>query len=115
MRRRFMKIDTKERRIRRSVERGEWKSVGGSEPKRTRYRRYAKATVLRDRRVTIRLSKRDFVAIQKRALAEGVSWRTLVWKVLHGYASGCLREIPEVHSSKTSIGFRKRRGPAPGA
>jgi predicted DNA binding CopG/RHH family protein len=110
-----MKIDTKERQLRQSVDLGEWKSVGGGEPKRTRYRRYAKATLLKDRRLTISLSRRDFVAIQKRALAEGVSWRTLVWKVLHEYASGRLREIPEVHSSKTSIASRKRRGPAPGA
>jgi predicted DNA binding CopG/RHH family protein len=109
MRQRFMKMDNNERHIRQSVERGEWKSVGGGEPKRTRYRRYARATVLKDRRLTISLSKRDFVAIQKRALAEGVSWRTLVWTVLHEYASGRLREIPEVHSSKG------RRGPIPGA
>jgi predicted DNA binding CopG/RHH family protein len=38
-----------------SVERGEWKSARGGKRERTRYRRYAKATFRKDRRLNIRL------------------------------------------------------------
>ena len=63
-----MKIDTTEKDLLESVERGEWKSAGGKR-ERTRYARYAKATFRKDRRLNIRLSSKDLEAIQKRALA----------------------------------------------
>ena len=42
-----MKIDADEKELLESVERGEWKSVGGGKRERTRYSRYAKATFRR--------------------------------------------------------------------
>jgi predicted DNA binding CopG/RHH family protein len=88
-----MKSKATDRGLLRTVERGEWRSTGGGDSERSRYRRYAKATLRRDRRLTISLSKRDLEFIKKRALAEGVSAETLVWSVLRKYASGQLREI----------------------
>ncbi|MDQ3348866.1 MAG: antitoxin [Acidobacteriota bacterium] len=76
-----------------SVGRGEWKSTGGGKGERTRYTRYAKATFRKDRRLNIRLSSKDLEAIQKRALAEGLPYQTLIASLLHEYASGRLREI----------------------
>jgi predicted DNA binding CopG/RHH family protein len=76
-----------------SVERSEWKSVGGGKRERTRYSRYAKATFRKDRRLNIRLSSKDLEAIQKRALAEGLPYQTLIASLLHKYASGRLKEI----------------------
>jgi len=66
-----------------SVERGEWKSAGGGKRERTRYARYAKATFRTDRRLNIRLSRKDLEAIQKRALAEGLPYQTLISSLLH--------------------------------
>ena len=76
-----------------SVERGEWKSAGGGKRERTRYSRYAKATFRKDRRLNIRLSSKDLEAIQKRALAEGLPYQTLISSLLHKYATGRLKEI----------------------
>ena len=60
---------------------------------RQRYPRYAKATFRRDRRLNIRLSSKDLEAIQKRALAEGLPYQTLISSLLHKYASGGLKEV----------------------
>lgn len=87
-----MKIDANEKELLDSVERGEWKSVGGKR-ERTRYSRYAKATFRKDRRLNIRLSSKDLEAIQKRALAEGLPYQTLISSLLHKYASGRLKEL----------------------
>jgi hypothetical protein len=92
-----MKSNATDKGLLRTVERGEWKSTGGGDPELTPYRRYAKATLRRDRRLTISLSKRDLDSIQKRALAEGVASTALVWSVLRKYASGQLREISDLH------------------
>ena len=73
-----MKIDADEKELLKSVERGEWKSVGGGKRERTRYSSYAKATFRKDRRLNIRLSSKDLEAIQKRALAEGLPCQTLI-------------------------------------
>src|ERR1700680_1603529 len=88
-----MKIDADEKELLESVERGEWKSAGGGKRERTRYARYAKATFRKDRRLNIRLSSKDLEAIQKRALAEGLPYQTLIASLLHKYASGRLKEV----------------------
>src|SRR5215475_14507734 len=87
-----MKMDTEEKELLDSVERGEWKSAKGGKRERARYSRYAKATFRKDRRVNIRLSGRDLEAIQKRALSEGLPYQTLISSLLHKYAAGRLVE-----------------------
>jgi predicted DNA binding CopG/RHH family protein len=93
VRRATMKLDADEKELLESVERGEWKSTGGGKRRRTRYSRYAKATFRKDRRLNIRLSSKDLEAIQKRALAEGLPYQTLIASLLHKYACGRLKEI----------------------
>jgi predicted DNA binding CopG/RHH family protein len=83
-----MKLDTDEKKILDSVERGEWKSAKGNKGGRKRYSAYAKATFRKERRVNIRISSKDLEAIQKRALEEGLPYQTLVSSILHKYASG---------------------------
>jgi predicted DNA binding CopG/RHH family protein len=85
-----MKLDTDEKEILDSVERGEWRSTGATQRERRRYGRYAEATFRKDRRVNIRLSGKDLEAIQKRALAEGLPYQTLISSLLHKYAAGRL-------------------------
>ena len=47
----------------------------------------------RTRRLNTRLSSKDLEAIQKRALAEGLPYQTLIASLLHKYATGRLKEI----------------------
>ena len=93
VRSRTMKMDADEKELLESVEQGEWKSAKGGKRERTRYSRYAKATFRKDRRLNIRLSSKDLEAIQKRALAEGLPYQTLIASLLHKYAAGRLKEI----------------------
>jgi predicted DNA binding CopG/RHH family protein len=68
------------------------KSAGGKR-ERARFSRYAKTTFRKDRRLNIRLSSKDLEAIQKRALAEGLPYQTLIASLLHRYAAGRLKDI----------------------
>jgi predicted DNA binding CopG/RHH family protein len=88
-----MKMDADEKELLESVERDEWKSAKGGKRARARYSRYAKATFRKDRRLNIRLSSKDLEAIQKRALAEGLPYQTLISSLLHKYAAGRLKEV----------------------
>lgn len=54
-----MKPDADDRKLRASVERGEWKSVAGETRERARYARYAEATLRKDPRLDDRLSGED--------------------------------------------------------
>ena len=87
-----MKIDSSDRSVMRAVERGEWRSTAVGQRERLRYERYAKATLRKSRQLTISLSKRDFDALRKQALAAGVSPEALVATALHEYATGRLRD-----------------------
>ena len=57
-----------------------------------RHKEYAAATFRKDARINIRLSSKDLRALQKRALAEGIPYQTLVSSILHKYVEGRLRE-----------------------
>jgi predicted DNA binding CopG/RHH family protein len=87
-----MKLDTDEKEILRSFDNEEWRSLETTKRERTRFRNYAEATFRKDRRVNIRLSGKDLQAIQKRALAEGLPYQTLISSLLHKYAAGRLTE-----------------------
>jgi len=86
------KMDPDEKALADSIERGEWRSAHDLRRRRTRYQRYAEATLRKDRRVNIRISGRDLSAIQKRALEEGLPYQTLIASLLHKYAAGRLVE-----------------------
>ena len=79
-----MKLDADERKLLASVERGEWKSVGGVTRERARYARYAEATFREDRRLNNRLSSKDLEATS----AESITPRLLNMRQAAAYL-GC--------------------------
>jgi predicted DNA binding CopG/RHH family protein len=84
------KVDQKEKGILESVERGEWESIPRMRSERKRFQRYAEATFKNDHRINIRISGKDLIAIQKRALEEGIPYQTLISSLLHKYVSARL-------------------------
>ena len=86
------RLDPEERDLLDSFERGEWQSIDGRREAFERYRDYARTTFKEDRRVNIRISRKDLEALQKRALEEGLPYQTLLASILHKYAAGRLRE-----------------------
>jgi len=85
-------LTSEEKAILESVESGEWQSVEDAEQAIARYRAYAEATVRKDKRINIRISKRDLNLLKKRALEEGIPYQTLIASILHKYVSGRLTE-----------------------
>jgi predicted DNA binding CopG/RHH family protein len=100
------KLDIDEKEILDSFERGEWRSTGATKRERKRYGGYAEATFRKNRRVNIRLSQKDLEAIQKRALAEGLPYQTLISSLLHKYAAGRLVESSSVAPAATDTSQR---------
>jgi predicted DNA binding CopG/RHH family protein len=90
------KLDQEEKELLESSERDEWQSVSNLESESDWYREYAGATFRKDRRINIRISQKDLVAIQKRALEEGIPYQTLISSVLHKYISGRLAEKGDI-------------------
>ena len=82
------KLDREEKEILAAYESGETKSVSGLKKDLARHRKIAEATFKKDARINIRIASRDLRALQKRALAEGVPYQTLISSVLHKYAEG---------------------------
>ena len=88
-----MKKTKEERDILDSVERGEWKTVPDIEKETRRYQEYARSTFRKDKRVNIRISEKDLIRIQKRAVEEGIPYQTLMASVLHKFVSGRLKDV----------------------
>ncbi len=86
------RLDPEEQDLLDSFERGEWQSIEGRKEAFERYRDYARTTFKKDKRVNIRISRKDLEALQKRALEEGIPYQTLLASILHKYAAGRLVE-----------------------
>ncbi len=79
-----MKLKKEEKQILESYEKGEWKKL---KTDKSVYAAYAEATVKKDKRINIRISKRDLVGIQKIAIEEGLPYQTLISSVIHKFVS----------------------------
>ena len=91
-----------------SFERGEWKSVRNQKRVMARFRASAEATLLKNKRVDIRLSARDLEGLQARAAEEGIPYQTLMASILHKYVSGRLIEQKTRITNRSTRTSRKR-------
>ena len=87
-----VKLDKEERKLLKSFEAGEFKSVL-TPARRKIIQETASNTFKKDKRINIRISSRDLDAIQKRALVEGIPYQTLVSSILHKFVSGSLHDV----------------------
>ena len=86
------KLDREEKDILKSFDEGQLKATRGKKRKMAAHVDAAAATFKKDSRINIRISSKDLRALQKRALAEGIPYQTLVSSVLHKFVEGQLRE-----------------------
>jgi len=75
-----------------SYEKDEWQSVKNIKEQKEQYRTYARAAFRKGKRVNIRISEKDLLDLQRRALRDGIPYQTLISSVLHKYVSGALVE-----------------------
>ena len=86
------KLDKEEQEILKAYEADELQQAPDFEERKARHQQYAEAMFKKDARINIRLSSKDLRGLQKKALAEGIPYQTLVSSILHKYVEGRLRE-----------------------
>lgn len=86
------KLDQEEKQVLEAFEAGKLKRSKRASQVQKRHAEYAEAMFRKDARINIRLSSKDLRGLQKRALAEGIPYQTLIASILHKYVEGRLRE-----------------------
>ena len=86
------KINSEERELLNALEEGEYESVLTDDRKKE-LENAAAHTFKRDKRLNIRLSNRDMIAIQAKAAKEGIPYQTLAASIIHKYISGSLLDV----------------------
>ncbi len=104
------KLDEEEREILEAFESGKLVPVADKEAVIDRLHSYADAA-RKDRRVNIRITNRDLVALQEIALEEGIPYQTLMASILHKYVTGRLMERPRRLTSPTPYAVREEGEP----
>jgi len=87
-----MKLNKEEKELLKSVENGAWRQIPNFKKEAKRYQETARETLKKNKRVNIRMTERDLVQIQKKAVEEGLPYQTLISSVLHKYINGHLTE-----------------------
>ncbi|MDZ7756635.1 hypothetical protein [Rhodohalobacter sp.] len=82
-------LDQEEKKIIESYENGEWVSSG--EGIKEEIRKAAKNSTLKNKRINIRLTEKDFKDIQVKAMEEGIPYQTLISSIIHKYNKGDLK------------------------
>lgn len=86
------KLSRDEKELLEAVERGEFVSVL-TEGRRKELEAIASNTFRKDKRINIRISNRDLLAVQSKASEEGIPYQTLVSSIIHKYVSGSLKDV----------------------
>ena len=86
------KLDKYEKEILESYENDEWEPIEDIEQKKSQHAQYARNTFLKNKRINIRISEKDFVGIKTKSMEEGIPYQTLISSILHKYISGNLVE-----------------------
>jgi len=87
-----LKLQQDELELLASYEADEWQSVKKLKEQKEQYRAYALATFRKDKRVNIRISEKDLLNLQKRAIRQGIPYQTLISSILHKYVNDTLTE-----------------------
>jgi len=84
----FKPLDEQERDIREAAEKGRLVPVSDQEEWKEKLVRAARATIAKNRHISIRLSEKDIMLIRARALELGLPYQTLIGSIIHQYAEG---------------------------
>lgn len=82
-------LDNEEKEIIESYENDEW--VSSSKAKLKEIKEAAEHSKLKNKRINIRLTEKDYHDIQVKAMEEGVPYQTLISSIIHKYNKGELK------------------------
>ena len=88
----YFELDKNEKKISNDFEIGKLKSIKGAPKEFTRYRQYARQTLVKAKNINIRLSHADLQKIRALAAGRGLPYQTLISSLLHQYSTGQIRE-----------------------
>jgi predicted DNA binding CopG/RHH family protein len=86
------KLTKEEKEILDSFEKEEWVPVTNLTKRKKELMAYARNTLRKDKRLNIRISERDLLELQKRAVNEGLPYQTYVSSIIHKFINGNLVE-----------------------
>ena len=86
------KLTKEEREILDSFEKDEWIPVKNLVKRKKELIAYARNTLRKDKRLNIRISERDLLELQKKAVNEGLPYQTYVSSIIHKFINGSLVE-----------------------
>jgi predicted DNA binding CopG/RHH family protein len=86
------RLTKEEKEIVKSFEKGEWVSVPDLSRRGKELIRYARNTLKKDKRLNIRISERDLIELQRKALKEGLPYQTFVSSIIHKFINRTLVE-----------------------
>ena len=92
-----MKYDKEEKAIIDAYEKGKMKVSTPSKKELVSIKAIAKKTLVKNRRITIRLYDHDYQGIQKRAMELGIPYQTLISGIIHRYIEGELTSEEDNH------------------
>jgi predicted DNA binding CopG/RHH family protein len=86
------KLTKEEKEILDSFENDEWVPVKNLSKRKKELMTYARNTLRKDKRLNIRISERDLLELQKKAVIEGLPYQTYVSSIIHKFVNGTLVE-----------------------
>ncbi len=86
------KLSKEETDILESFEKDEWVPVENLAKRKKALAEYARNSMKKDRRVNIRISERDLLELQRKAVREGLPYQTYLASIIHKFLNGLLVE-----------------------
>ena len=86
------KVTKEDHDILKSFESGEWVPVKDFQDRKKELMKHARATLKMDKRLNIRISERDLIELQRKAVEEGLPYQTYLASIIHKFISGRLVE-----------------------
>jgi len=87
-----MALDKEEKEILTALENNEWKSVSNLEKKKATFKKMAKRSIAKTKRITLRVTEQDYELAHVHAIQVGIPYQTLISSVIHKYLTGQLQE-----------------------
>ena len=88
----FKYLDSEEKDIVESYDNDKWKSVKNFDKEKQVHAQYARNTSLKNKRINIRITERDFLSLKEKSQIEGIPYQSLISSILHKYINGTLKE-----------------------
>jgi predicted DNA binding CopG/RHH family protein len=86
------KLTKEEKEILDSFEKNEWVPVTNLPKRKKELMAYARNTLRKDKRLNIRISERDLLELQRKAVIEGLPYQTYITSIIHKFINGVLVE-----------------------